>query len=140
MDKKYLDGENNPLKEGWYLGVFSGSSNSTASKAARRLSFIRQKDQEFLEYSGRVPTRVTPDFAKNFFPMDLRVYIMTLRDATDDVLGVVEKMVSDKVLSPDVRYDLNTSLNAAFFTEGRDLYDRKLKYPQPNEEKCVDPA
>lgn len=124
MGEEYIDGEKNLLKQGWYIGVFPGSSTSASAKAVRSLHFIRQKDTEFLAYSDRVPTRVTPDFAKNFYPLDVKTYITILRKNTDNVLGIIEQMVNEGVLTSELKDSIRQTINASFFTEGRDKWKR----------------
>ena len=125
MKKRYLDGNNNPLKEGWYLGVFVGSSNSTAAKAVRGLSFIRKAGQEYLAYFSKIPTRITPNYAKNLYPMDVRIYLGMLRERTGDVLGVVEKMIEEGVLPSELKDKINLTLNASEYTAGRGNWKAK---------------
>ena len=124
MGEEYRDGEKNPLKQGWYVGVFPGSSTSSSAKAVRSLHFIRQKGKEFLAYSDKVPTRMTPDFAKNFYPLDIKTYLAILRDKTDKALGVFEQMVNGGVLTSELTASLKQTLNASLFTEGRGIWKR----------------
>ncbi|GEM_PF-6189603 len=123
--EKYLDGEGHPLKEGWYIGVFPGSSTSAAANAVRNLHFIRREGGGFLAYYEKVPTRLNPDFAKNFYPLDVKTYLGMLRDRMGRVLGVVEKMVGEGVLSEDLKESLRQTLGASPYISGRGSWKRR---------------
>jgi hypothetical protein len=126
--EEYLDGEGNPIQQGWYLGLFQGSSNSTASQAVRSIAFVIRQEGELFAHSDKVPVRITQEYARCLYALDLRIYLLNIKSHQDRALGILEKMVAQGVIPFDVMAGIRTTLNSSEFTEGRGSFSRNKDY------------